>query len=465
MLTHLALRNFRSVLKARVAFSPTRLNVLVGANGSGKTNIVRALDFVSAINGGDLQAAVVGQGGQRSLLPKSVPAKSLWGVGTEIDYSIELPAPDGYPPSFRPPSGQHRLKFRTGPRNQLAVDRETLKFGQPLPVARALLAEQGQQADVQGIPKRSSLRFTRDRAGAIQLRAIPAISDRYVTEYVHWFGFDFVEQIGAAISSQQGFQDLLSQLQKRASVPRTEGTEGRTLAEVATFFFSLAQHASVFKRAAQNIKRFELHAEALRADQQPSGAHALTSDGANLPAVIRWMTSDKEREANWAAILATLRDIAPYVFDVQHDILKSGREYIEFMETKTGRPVESWDASDGTLRSLAILVAVETHPAHQTLVIEEPEKGLHPWGIRYLMDHIRDAIERRGVQVLLTTHSPQVLEAVSPAEVIVATRTHERGTELHLAKDVIGKGSVSPGDLGRLWVKGLLGGHPHEARP
>jgi len=82
--------------------------------------------------------------------------------------------------------------------------------------------------------------------------------------------------------------------------------------------------------------------------------------------------------------------------------------------------------------------------------------------VRYLMDHIRNAIERRGVQVLLTTHSPQVLEAVSPAEVIVVTRTHRKGTRLHLADELLGAGKVSPGDLGRLWVKGLLGGHPHE---
>ena len=121
---------------------------------------------------------------------------------------------------------------------------------------------------------------------------------------------------------------------------------------------------------------------------------------------------------------------------------------------------KSWESSDGTLRALAILLALETHPVSSTLLIEEPEQNLHPWAIRSLMEHIREVISDRDLQVILATHSPQVLERLEPHELLVASRSAEEGTRFRTLQEILPNAKLAMGDVAQLWVKGLLGGTP-----
>lgn len=65
--------------------------------------------------------------------------------------------------------------------------------------------------------------------------------------------------------------------------------------------------------------------------------------------------------------------------------------------------------SDGTLRALGLLAAVFQRPAPSLLVIEEPEATIHPEALGSILDVLRHA--GRFMQVLVTTHSPDVLDA------------------------------------------------------
>ena len=65
--------------------------------------------------------------------------------------------------------------------------------------------------------------------------------------------------------------------------------------------------------------------------------------------------------------------------------------------------------SDGTLRALGLLAAVFQRPAPSVLVIEEPEATIHPGALGAILDLMRHA--SRGMQVVATTHSPELLDA------------------------------------------------------
>ena len=106
-----------------------------------------------------------------------------------------------------------------------------------------------------------------------------------------------------------------------------------------------------------------------------------------------------------------------------------------FSEVYGGRGIESWEASDGTLRAFAILLAIETHPEGSTIMIEEPEHGLHPWAVSDLISHMRETIKQRNIQVILATHSQQVLECLYPEELLLAERT-QTGTVFNKIKDI-----------------------------
>lgn len=79
------------------------------------------------------------------------------------------------------------------------------------------------------------------------------------------------------------------------------------------------------------------------------------------------------------------------------------------------------EVSDGTVQTLALLVAI-FDPASTTLVIEEPENSIHPWIIRHVIDACREAAGQK--QILITTHSPIVINAVRPDQVWVIWKSN-----------------------------------------
>jgi predicted ATPase len=178
-----------------------------------------------------------------------------------------------------------------------------------------------------------------------------------------------------------------------------------------------------------------------------------------MPSAVQRLRTGGHPDA-WQRISAVLTEIAPHVEDAYVSQLLSGQEFISFREHQKGRPVESWQASDGTLRALAILVALETMPEFGMALIEEPEMGLHPWAVRTLINYCREVIERRRLQVVLSTHSQHVLDELDPSEVRVAIRPAGRGTQFLELTEVVPAQHFERGEVGRLWVTGLLSGVP-----
>jgi predicted ATPase len=106
-----------------------------------------------------------------------------------------------------------------------------------------------------------------------------------------------------------------------------------------------------------------------------------------------------------------LEAVVPYtkhVRPVKHGN-KLALEFIqEWAEGKRLR-FESFNMSDGTLRALGLLTAVYQHPAPSLITIEEPEATIHPGALPAVLDLIRHA--SRFMQVVVTTHSPDLLDA------------------------------------------------------
>lgn len=83
--------------------------------------------------------------------------------------------------------------------------------------------------------------------------------------------------------------------------------------------------------------------------------------------------------------------------------------------------------SDGTLRMAGILTALLQSPSPSLIGIEEPELAVHPGALPLLVDYMRQA--GGHTQVLVTTHSPELLDLVDPADLRVVERT-EDGTQV-----------------------------------
>jgi hypothetical protein len=80
----------------------------------------------------------------------------------------------------------------------------------------------------------------------------------------------------------------------------------------------------------------------------------------------------------------------------------------------------AWE-SEGFRRFLAYLIALYQNPSKQTLIFEEPEKGIHPGALATLADQFKACPEAGRGQVILTTHSPELLNHFEPEQLRVVT--------------------------------------------
>lgn len=89
---------------------------------------------------------------------------------------------------------------------------------------------------------------------------------------------------------------------------------------------------------------------------------------------------------------------------------------------KSVRPkwFEAAQESDGTLRMAGIITALLQEPPLTLIGVEEPELTIHPGAIPLLYDYLKEASTKS--QVLLTTHSPELLSLLDADDVRVVER-------------------------------------------
>jgi predicted ATPase len=131
--------------------------------------------------------------------------------------------------------------------------------------------------------------------------------------------------------------------------------------------------------------------------------------GGNLPAVVDMIT--KHHPRIWAKILDVMRQLLPGLSEIQVDYTHSRTLGLYFHEDGVGRPWTVAEVSDGTIHSLALLVAFYD-PRAAMLVLEEPENSVHTWILRMLMEAAAEAAQSK--QIVLTTHSESSLTPGDP---------------------------------------------------
>ncbi len=143
------------------------------------------------------------------------------------------------------------------------------------------------------------------------------------------------------------------------------------------------------------------------------GGGSLLKDGSNLSAVLYQLTRNGPRgDGAPNRLLGWIKQLPeePYqrldfVETPTHDVLLG-------LVDPAGRMVDARLLSDGTLRCLAVLTALETVKEGSRAVIEEFDNGLHPSRVHVLTAALASCCKRRRLNVLVTTHNPATLDAL-----------------------------------------------------
>ena len=114
--------------------------------------------------------------------------------------------------------------------------------------------------------------------------------------------------------------------------------------------------------------------------------------------------------------------------------------------------------SDGTLRFICLMTLLlqpeELLPA--TIIIDEPELGLHPYAISIFAEFAKKAAAKR--QIVLATQSVELLDNFEPNDVIVVDRTANGSKFKRLDAGQLTAWLEDDYSLGELWNKNLFGG-------
>lgn len=157
----------------------------------------------------------------------------------------------------------------------------------------------------------------------------------------------------------------------------------------------------------------------------PSAANAdLQGQGDGLPGVIKRLLTSLDRKP-LERFEAGLRRISKHVERVATRTLPDGREELWFSGGESGNSFPAREASSGIVLVAGYLALLHGTP-YQRFLIEEPENGVHPHAILTIVDVLREIVTS-GKQVVMTTHSPALLDYMDPADVLVVTRDQEAG--------------------------------------
>ena len=159
------------------------------------------------------------------------------------------------------------------------------------------------------------------------------------------------------------------------------------------------------------MRAYSIDPGALRAMQDPDSGSLLRRDGANATSVLKEIRRRSAKE--FALIGRVLGTIAPNVEGLA--VRSRGRKLaLEFSQGSdpagsTRLSFDALDMSDGTLRALGLLTALFQPDTPPLIAMEEPEATIHPGALESILDVLLAASE--GIQIILTTHSPELLDA------------------------------------------------------
>lgn len=356
MLTSIELENFKSFRKATVPLGPFTL--LVGTNASGKSNLRDAFRFLHGIGREYSLAEIIGE---------------KWGEGGELQWK----------------------GIRGGTREAVFGGGETFSIRTRV---RAYTAE--------GMQIRQQQRHRIDVA-----MGSPKTGPRVVRESLYWGSYMFFDSHPDEDAPKQKDEEHLL-VRMRGELHRRRGpvlmtlSSSPALVQVARKPGAKAQPRSeIMLRTLRSMRFLDLSPDATRMPSLP-GRQVLGDRGENLSSVLQAICEDAEKKATLLEWLGALTPLDVVDFEFPQDF--AGRVLVHLVE-QGGRKISAHSASDGTLRFLAMLAALLDADSSQFYFFEELENGIHPTRLHLLVQLIEQQCRTGKVQVVATTHSPQLL--------------------------------------------------------
>lgn len=455
MITELKITNFRSLREVWLD-NLQPVNLLIGPNNSGKSNILKALKFFSEFLGGNMPD-------EEQLSPL------FFNLKQHENHHLES-SPIGF------------LFFA-----QLQNETLPIGFG-----AIALFHHRNSNNELKNIPPFSII-YAKGKTELEQLSIsnIKQLDDNFDDFVANYYNSPYPKIIDSNnVFEDQGIDpDQVSFDQHRNPIYFGEQyikLNGRRISrsissEPKNDYFQTEGQIQIFGQF-QDLKIYRPESSKLLELYPIQNERSVQEDAGNLVAFLQTMRN--EYEGIYNTIKDDLQRFVPEFKSINFKIIDNPpkelqEKYINKslakigLTDKFGRIFWADSLSEGTLYFLSLLCIIHQPEPPKLLLLEEPEKGIHPRRIRETMDLIFELAAEKNIQVILTTHSTAVVDTFAdiPEAVYIVERVAQQTTVKNLQRDVIephneqfkaaGEEPIRFTDaLGEHWAMGFLGGVP-----
>ena len=426
LIEHIHVRNFKSIKEATLNLEP--LTVIVGANAAGKSNIINVFRFISNIITVGIDNAIALQGG----IPYLTNACLKKGTPIEISFTVNLSS-EGW---VRHSDIKHigfeieriHYHFIIQPNlrgNGYHIYRDTLQFDFKCMKVNASAKKEDRYTDMS-----ESLTFLFDRkTPESSVKVSFSFSDNSS------FDNDTKEKIKQDTSAFF-FCKLANENKKELMLYR--------MALLLPPFFS----------EDSLIRIFDFDPRVLKASSSMVSIRRLNEDGSNLALVLRGILNTKEKRKKLTTLL---NEFLPFVESSKLVKNLDKSLYYKLQEKYSNKYFHSNFLSDGTVSVLAIIIALYFEAESNVIILEEPERNIHP---KLLPDFLASAEDvSTEKQVIITTHNPELLKHSSISNVRLVTRDKTGFSIVSSPKDSETVQRFIKNDLGLddLFIQDLLG--------
>ncbi|HXP97574.1 MAG TPA: AAA family ATPase [Telmatospirillum sp.] len=195
----------------------------------------------------------------------------------------------------------------------------------------------------------------------------------------------------------------------------------------------------------------------LRSSASLTEPERLAANGGNLPAFLYFL--QEQHPDAFGLLLDTVRQVAPFIgaFVLRPEALN--KELIRLRWRHVGREelFDVSDLSDGTLRFIALSALLLQPEPPSTIVLDEPELGLHPAAIAQLAALMHQVAP--AVQIIAATQSPAFANHFGWEDFVVVDRDEDASRFRRLTEDEV-RPWMDEFAMGEIWEKNLIGGRP-----
>lgn len=406
----ISVENFKSYKKLEIDFN--KLNYIIGGNASGKSNFVSILKFFSDIIEYGIDDAILLQGGIKYLYNINSKRSSYLKFYVKLEFEEKenrmrkyLPVEKGM---YLPKRLDYTLKIKPNEKGEgyrIASESITVDFEQFLK----------QNDDLKKVGN-FKLNLDKDSNGKIH----DNIDKRKFNDDYEVMGISFL------IRYAKNEDTLINSF-------------------FSTFELLYMRHSK--------IKIYNFDVNLLKSPSSIVARNELEENGSNLVNIIQQLLKSKSSKNKLNKLLRT---VLPFVDDINIENNVNKSVFFKLKETYNNKEFPSYMLSDGTVNILAVIVALYFQDDSEIIILEEPERNIHPKLLGKLVSLLEDVSSQK--QIFVTTHNPYIIKEANLNDIVLVSR-NDKGIS-NISKPINDKNIMTflENDLGieDLFADGIL---------